>query len=174
MWNSNLVTEAIFFANKHHLGQTMTHPENMPYSAHYFGVALEAINFASLVKNVDYDLLICSAILHDTLEDTEASHAEIESVFGKKIADGVRALTKNKYIEKQDQMHDSLNRILREPKEIAIVKMADRFFNLRDRVPSWTEEKQESYKQEAQMICDILGKQLPELQKILQEQIDKY
>ena len=174
MWNSKLVTEAIFFANRHHGNQTMIHPEGMSYSAHYFGVALTAINLASLVKNVDYDLLICSAILHDTLEDTSASHAEISEVFGQNIADGVLALTKNKYIEKQDQMRDSLNRILMQPKEISIVKMADRYFNIRDRVPTWTKEKQKEYKQEAQMICDILGKNIPEIQKVLQHQIDRY
>ena len=174
MWDSKLTTEAIFFANRSHGDQTMVHPENMPYSAHYYGVALTAINFAQLVKNVDYDLLICSALLHDTLEDTSASHAEIAEIFGKGIADGVLALTKNKYIERQDQMHDSLNRILMQPKEIAIVKMADRYFNLRDNVPAWSQEKHDAYKQEAQMICDMLGKNLPEIQKILQEQIDNY
>ena len=174
MWNSKLVTEAIFFANAHHGEQKMAHPENMPYSAHYFGVTLTAINFASQIKNVDYDLLICCALLHDTLEDTTASHAEIAKIFGEKIADGVLALTKNKYIEHQDQMHDSLNRILMQPKEVAIVKMADRYFNIRDRVPTWTKEKQKEYKQEAQMICDVLGKNLPEIQKLLQHQIDRY
>ena len=174
MWNSKIVTEAIFFANTHHGDQKMSHPENMSYSAHYFGVTLTAINFAGLIKNVDYELLICCALLHDTLEDTSASHAEITEKFGKTIADGVLALTKNKYIEKQDQMQDSLNRILMQPKEVAIVKMADRYFNIRDRVPTWTTEKQKEYKQEAQLICDILGKKLPEIQKILQLQIDRY
>ena len=174
MWNSKLVNEAIFLANTHHGDQKMAHPENMSYSAHYFGVTLTAINFATLIKNVNYELLICCALLHDTLEDTSASHAEIAEKFGKTIADGVLALTKNKYIEKQDQMQDSLNRILMQPKEVAIVKMADRYFNIRDRVPTWTAEKQKEYKKEAQMICDTLGKHLPEIQKQLQLQIDRY
>ena len=174
MWNSKLTTDAIFFANRNHGNQTMAHPENMPYSAHYYGVTLTAINFAELIRNVNYDLLICCALLHDTLEDTSASHAEIAEIFGKEIADGVLALTKNKYIERQDQMRDSLNRILMQPKEVAIVKMADRYFNLRDKVPSWPHEKYLEYKQESQLICDMLGKNLPEIQKLLQEQINNY
>ena len=56
----------------------------------------------------------------------------IASEFCEKVAKGVKALTKNEEIEYNKQIEDVVQRIKQEPKEVAIVKMADRLFNLRD------------------------------------------
>ena len=146
MWNSKKVNDAIFFATDKHKGQVMKQPENMPYSAHFFGVAMNAIQLAAQSKEpIDWDLLICSAILHDTLEDTSATKEELEQIFGKEIADGVDALTKNESLPHEQQMADSIARIKKQPREIAIVKISDRMFNIRDRVETWDKEKQEQF-----------------------------
>ena len=176
MWDSVLVNKAIFFAGEKHKGHEMFNPVGMPYSAHYFGVALNAIKFAAMTgENIDWDLLLCSSILHDTLEDTTATYEELESNFGKEIAQGVLALTKNPNLPYEEQMPDSLKRIRKQPKEIAIVKMADRMFNMRDRVPTWPKDKQEAYKKEAQMICDALGELCgDEMTSSMQEQLGNY
>lgn len=175
MWESKKVNDAIFFATKKHEGQLMKQLEGMPYSAHFFGVAMNAIKLAAQSQEpIDWDLLICSAILHDTIEDTGATKEEIESLFGKDIANGVSALTKNKSLPKEIQMKDSLERIKKQPFEIAIVKVADRMFNIRDRVESWSSEKQEQYKEEARLICEELGELFLPAKEALEEQIEKY
>ena len=175
MWNSKKVNDAIFFATKKHQGQFMKQPEGMPYSAHFFGVAMNAIQLAAESKEpIDWDLLICSAILHDTLEDTQTSKEELEQVFGKAIADGVSALTKNESLPSEQQMKDSLERIKKQPREVAIVKIADRMFNIRDRVESWSEEKQEQYREEARLISEELGELFLPAKDALEEQIEKY
>ena len=71
-------------------------------------------------------------------------------------------------------MRDSLNRIKQQPFEIAIVKIADRMFNIRDRVESWSEEKQEQYKEEARLISAELGEMFLPAKEALEEQIEKY
>jgi len=71
-------------------------------------------------------------------------------------------------------MRDSLNRIKQQPFEIAIVKIADRMFNIRDRVDSWSEEKQEQYKEEARLISAELGELFLPAKEALEEQIEKY
>ena len=157
MWDSKLLSEAILFAEKKHDGQKMKFPEDVPYSAHVFGVTMIAAKYGLTLKDVDMNLLLCATVLHDTLEDTQTTHKELENLFGKQIADGVFALTKNKDLPKEKQMVDCIEKIKKQPKEIAIAKMADRMFNIRCRVSSWTKEKQEHYKQEAEFICEALG-----------------
>ncbi len=72
-------------------------------------------------------LSIKCAILHDTIEDTKLTIKEVENRFGKNIADGVLALTKNEQdTTVKDKMLDSLARIKKQPKEVWVVKMADR------------------------------------------------
>jgi len=175
MWNLELIRKAVMFASKKHNGQMLTYPNDVPYSAHYFAVTLNAIELANLCDyEIDWELLICSAILHDTIEDTPTSFEEVSENFGEKIANGVLALTKDSKLEKTEQMRDSLERIKKQPKEIAIVKIADRLFNISGRVLSWSKEKQECYKKEAQIICDELGYVSEKVREKLQNQIDKY
>lgn len=175
MWDSKLVNDSIFFATKKHDGQKMKHPENMPYMAHCFGVSMCAIKYASMLGGkVDWNLLVCSAILHDTLEDTNTTFEELENLFGTKIAEGVFALTKDESIEKEKQMLDCIQRIKKQPKEIAIVKLSDRFFNLRERVPAWEKEKQEAYLAEGKLIFNELGEFCKPLKTDFEKQINKY
>ena len=120
MWDLDLINKAVIFASKKHNGQMMMYPNDAPYSAHYFGVTINAIDLARLCDfEVDWELLICSSILHDTIEDTSATFEEVKENFGEKIANGVFALTKNSSLEKKEQMKDSLERIKQQPKEIA-------------------------------------------------------
>ncbi len=149
--------DVLFFALRAHQGQKMKFPSDMDYSAHLFGVAFIALNF-SKDNDVDLNQVVSIALLHDTIEDTDVTYEEVEIRFGKEIADGVLALTKNENLPKEFQMEDCLNRILKlNKKEVAIVKLADRCFNTRCRVENWSLEKQEKYINEAKNICDKIG-----------------
>jgi len=177
IWNNEKVYKALFFASRKHYGQLMKHPENTPYSVHFTGVAITAVKYATIMNN-DFDIeLICTvALLHDTVEDCNVSYSELKKEFGKRVADGVLALSKSKdkSIDKIERMKDSIKRIKKQSNEIALVKLADRLFNIRDVVPSWSEEKVLKYKKEAQLICDELGYACEPLKIDLQEAINKY
>ena len=97
----------------------------------------------------------------------------IASEFGEKVAKGVKALTKNEEIEYNKQIEDVVQRIKQEPKEVAIVKMADRLFNLRDRVPNWSDEKQAHYLQDATIILNELSYASKNLSEALKNAIEK-
>lgn len=175
MWNNYLVSEALFFASKSHANQKMMHPENVPYSAHFTGVMLNAIKYAVLEnEEIDWDVLVCCAILHDVVEDCNVSIEEIKNKFGEKVSKGVSALTKNESLSKENKMQDSLNRIKSCGKEVAIVKMADRLFNIRDRVPTWGKEKQEAYLLESKQILNELGSFNASIKNALIEAINNY
>jgi hypothetical protein len=76
----------------------------------------------------------------------------VEGEFGARIAAGVAALTKDASREKPAAMRDSLDRILREPPEITMVKLADRTTNMAPPPHQWTESKIAAYRAEAELI----------------------
>ena len=122
----------------------------------------------------DDDLAVVSALLHDVVEDTAITIEEIDAAFGPRVAAGVSALTKNAALDKPAAMRDSLTRILKQPPEIAIVKLGDRVTNLAPPPPHWNAAKVASYRAEAQLILDMLGAASPFLSARLAERIRTY
>lgn len=120
-------------------------------------VTFEILKAVSEEKEMNADLAIKCAILHDSIEDTEQSYEGIKNIFGEEVANGVMALTKNESLDSKDKMMlDSLSRIKQQPKEVWTVKMADRIYNLYAPPCYWTNEKKIKYKKEAQLIHDEL------------------
>lgn len=175
LFDKDKVQKALMFASNKHKDQMMGRSSGnlMPYATHFFGVALNAINFC-FNEDVNKTLILQLAFLHDTLEDTNTTYENLTCEFGKIVADGVLALTRNPEIEPNLQIEDCLKRIKTQPKEVAIVKMADRLFNIRERFSGWDKQKQDNYKQEAQLICNELGCYSANLKQALQQAIDVY
>ncbi len=175
LWDDVIVKGALFFAIKKHDGQTMKDPKYIPYTAHFIGVTLNAIKYALLDgKEINWNLLVCCALLHDTLEDTATTYEEIKSSFNEDIAKGVLALSKNPKIKYKEQMKDCIERIKQCPKEIAMVKMADRIFNLSGKVSTWSKERTIEYRKEAEYIQNELGYVSHVFSNALLEAIKKY
>ncbi|HKG05041.1 MAG TPA: HD domain-containing protein [Pedobacter sp.] len=149
--------------------------QQIEYINHIGGVAFEILAAIAHTENMNGDLAIKCALLHDTIEDTDFSYHATEELFGKEVADGVLALTKNTEIEgRAEKMTDSLQRIKQQPKEIWAVKMADRICNLSTIPYYWDKDKIEFYAREAQLICDELKAGNPYLAQRLQTKIQDY
>jgi (p)ppGpp synthase/HD superfamily hydrolase len=84
------------------------------------------------------------------------------------------SLIKNSELEKSLQMRDSLNRIQKQPKEIWVVKMADRITNLLPPPGEWNTEKVAAYREEANEIYDVLSPASEFLAKRLKTKIETY
>lgn len=172
--NQDKCNEALLFAAMKHEGQKMKFPK-VAYVAHLQGVCLEAIcGCLNDKSNIDVGKVIILALLHDTIEDTDATYEEIEKKFGKDIADGVLALTKNDDLPRDIKMKDSLNRIKKQSKEVAIVKLADRIFNLKDVPISWDKDKINDYREEAKLILNELGSNNEYMAVRLKNKINSY
>lgn len=149
--------------------------ERVEYINHIGSVVFEISNAFRHETGLNQELGVLCAILHDTLEDTEATFETLEHLFGKPVADGVLALTKNTTIEsKEQQMIDSLERIKLQPKEVWAVKMADRICNLYAPPFYWSNEKKESYLIEAKLIHSHLKDGSSYLSERLLEKIERY
>lgn len=167
-WNQDLYLDALNFAATAHLGQTIPGGE-IPYVVHLCQVAMEA-----MASPACDNLSLCCAVLHDTLEDTETTFAELETHFGKEVAHGVSALTKNTSLPKAEQMADSLQRLLKMPPQVQMVKLADRITNMQEPPHYWTPEKRRAYREEAKLILESLGAADQQLAQRLAEKITAY
>lgn len=173
-WVKETVYETVMYAMEVHKELSMKGNDKIPFSGHFVNVMLNALNFTTKDKNIDRTLIIQLALLHDSIEDAGLTYEELNQKFGKVVADGVLALSRNEEIPYEKQIADCIIRIKQLSKEVAIVKMADRLFNIRHRAKNWSKEKQDRYKIEAQLICDELGYASKNLKKALQEAIKEY
>lgn len=178
MWNNTTFYKALNFAELAHRAQKMKYPEGAPYLMHVSSVAMLVTKYCAHIKNINADLAVTVALLHDTIEDTSTTKEQIEKEFGKDVAKCVLSLSKNEKVEKDLQIEDSINRILKLPKtlvrETAIVKMSDRLFNIRCHVPFWDKQHCDNYKLETQLIYDKLGWANSKLKKDLLQAIKQY
>jgi (p)ppGpp synthase/HD superfamily hydrolase len=124
-WSQELYIRAYKYAARAHHGQCVP-GSDLPYITHLSFVSMEIMSSLSVGNKRNGDLAVQCALLHDTLEDTGVTYEQVKEKFGIVVACGVQALTKNIKLDKNKQMEDSLRRIKKQPKEIWMVKMADR------------------------------------------------
>ena len=154
-WSQDLYIKAYNYAAKNHLYQFVPGTW-LPYIVHLSLVSMEIMAALSTGIKINGDLAVQCALLHDILEDTPRTYDQVKDMFGADVAGGVQALTKDSKVPKDDQMKDSLNRIKNQPKEIWMVKMADRITNLQPPPSHWNNEKIKKYRNEANQIYNSL------------------
>jgi guanosine-3',5'-bis(diphosphate) 3'-pyrophosphohydrolase len=175
MDTQTLYQQTIKFATAKHLLQNQLVPgTNLPYVVHLSNVAMEIMIAGSYTTDFDLDFAVQVALLHDTLEDTSTTFTELETIFGRNIAEAVLALSKDNNLPKEKQMLDSLNRINKLQSETWAVKMADRITNLQPPPSLWDHEKKIKYREEAVIILDELKSGNPYLAKRLEKKIEEY
>jgi len=175
LWSQDKCIKALRYAAEAHNGQLFPGTD-LPYLLHISLVSMEVMSAISNDQNkVDGDAAVQCAILHDVIEDAGKSYDEIKAHFGKDVADGMDALSKRKSFKtKAESMADSLSRIKGQPREVWMVKMADRISNLLPPPPDWSEDKISHYKAEAIQIYNALKDGSEYLAKRLREKIDNY
>lgn len=121
--------QAYLFAKDKHEGQFRSSGE--PYYTHPMEVA-------GILADMKMDMAtVITAILHDTLEDTEATYEDLEQRFGKTVADLVSGVSKLTRIEsqtvegKQAENFSKLLLAMSEDIRVLLVKLADRLHNMR-------------------------------------------
>lgn len=127
--NGALVAAAVDYARLKHDGQTRASGE--PYYTH-------PVEVACILADMKLDTAtILTAILHDTLEDTDATYDDLSQKFGPDVArlvDGVSKLTRieSQTVEgKQAENFRKLVLAMSEDIRVLLVKLADRLHNMR-------------------------------------------
>ena len=180
-WSREKYFKALRFAAEAHKDQLMPGTD-LPYVVHVSLVAMEILAALTVEPVERPNLAVQCALLHDCLEDTYIVYDEIVTQYGNYVADGVLALSKDGAIGitedeyKRDllQLEDSLHRIKQQPREIWMVKLADRITNLQPPPGHWTAEMIERYKKGAEVIHKELGSASEYLGERLKGMIDRY
>jgi (p)ppGpp synthase/HD superfamily hydrolase len=175
LWNQDTYIKAWNFACIAHNGQCVP-GSDLPYINHIGNVTMEVMAVIALGDEMTHpELLIQCALLHDVIEDTHVSYEELSHIFGPHVADGVRALSKDPSLKtKEERMNDSLRRIKKQPKEIWMIKVADRITNLQPPPTYWTQEKIKRYWKESRVIYQNLKESNVRLAQRLNEKIGNY
>src|SRR5438552_145804 len=124
-----LVERAFAFSEHAHQGQFRKSGD--PYISHPLAVA-------SILSQWRLDAQgLAAALLHDVMEDTAVTKTEIESSFGKPVADMVDGVSKLDQIEfqsREDQQAESFRKMLlamAQDVRVILIKLADRLHNMR-------------------------------------------
>ena len=122
--------------NKAYVYAMVAHGEQKRASGDpYFSHPLEVAAILTDLK-LD-DATIVAALLHDTIEDTEATRSEIDSAFGSEIGALVEGLTKLKRLElvsREAKQAENLRKLLlavADDVRVLLIKLADRLHNMR-------------------------------------------
>lgn len=127
--NEDLLNRAYVYATQKHGDQKRASGD--PYYSH-------PVEVAGILTDLHLDTAsIATALLHDTIEDTDATFGEIEKIFGKEIADMVNGVTKMSLLELSSadaaQAENFRKLLLATASDVRIllVKLADRLHNMR-------------------------------------------
>jgi guanosine-3',5'-bis(diphosphate) 3'-pyrophosphohydrolase len=139
------VFQALAFAAHKHRDQRRKDVEASPYINHPIALADILVNEGGITDHV----VLCAAILHDTIEDTETTYEELVSVFGRDIADVVAEVTDDKTLEPPVRKLLQIEHAAHASPRAKLVKLADKTCNLRDLTatpPSeWSGERRKAY-----------------------------
>ena len=151
-----LLNRAYVYAMKAHGNQKRKSGD--PYFSHPLEVA------AILTGLKLDDATIATALLHDTIEDTEATRAEIDQMFGPKIGELVDGLTKIKRLDlvskKAEQAENFRKLLLAISSDIRVllVKLADRLHNMRTLEHNTPESRQRNAEETLEVYAPLAGR----------------
>ena len=164
--------EVLKFATEKHKGQKRE--SGVDYIVHPMRVA-KLVDEYKAKNSLNRKILIASAILHDTLEDTYTSFRELKEKFGETVASIVLELTTSPYGSKVIGKGLYLAEKMQYMTNYALtIKLADRLDNIRD-LSACSEEKQKRTIKDTEYILDYLEKRrtLTKPQKALKDEIRK-
>ena len=121
------VADAVTFAVRFHGDQKR--PTGAPYVEHL----LEALEVLVLGAGVTDQDVLCAAVLHDVVEDTPCTIADVRAAFGDRVADMVGWVTKPEAEDGADKKavkEAYLKRLADAPDDAILVKLADRASNV--------------------------------------------
>lgn len=149
--------EALSYASKMHAQQRRKDKEASPYINHPIDVA----NILVTVGNIQDTSVLAAAILHDTIEDTEASEADLIERFGEDIASLVMECTDDKSLPKDRRKQLQIEHAPHKSPRAKHIKIADKISNVRDLSSSppkdWPTERVREYLDWSEKVVNGLG-----------------
>ena len=152
----SLFVKAMTFAAAKHKDQRRKDSDASPYINHPIALT-DVLLHEGGIGTVD---ILVAALLHDTIEDTDASEEEIHRLFGAKIRSVVVEVTDEQGLDKATRKQRQIDKAPHLSHSAKAVKLADKICNLRDVTdnppPSWSLERRQAYFDWAKAVIDGL------------------
>jgi GTP diphosphokinase / guanosine-3',5'-bis(diphosphate) 3'-diphosphatase len=165
--------KAVAFAAHKHRKQRRKDVDASPYINHPIALADTLANEGGVVDPA----VLCAAILHDTIEDTETTAEELRAHFGPEVTAIVLEVTDDKSLAKAVRKQQQVDHASHKSYEARLVKLADKISNLRDILASppadWSvERKQEYFDWAAKVVAGLRGTH-PGLEGVFDELMER-
>ena len=149
-----LLMDALAFSAHKHRNQRRKDVDASPYINHPIALA----RVLAVEGGVTDHETLAAAILHDTLEDTETTHEELNEKFGRAIAEVVREVSDDKLLSKEDRKRLQIEHARHLSRRARLVKLADKTCNVRDMAShpphGWPLERRREYFDWAKQVVD--------------------
>ncbi|MCM1289284.1 MAG: bifunctional (p)ppGpp synthetase/guanosine-3',5'-bis(diphosphate) 3'-pyrophosphohydrolase [Corallococcus sp.] len=154
--DENRISEAFTVAQKAHEGQFRA--SGRPYITHPTIVA-------DILVDMGFDVpTVCAALLHDTVEDTYITDADLRKKFGNEIADlvaGVTKLDRIQFHNKEEEQAENMRKMffaMAKDVRVMMIKLADRLHNMRSLMYLSEEKQQVIAKETLDIFAPIAGR----------------
>lgn len=159
---------AATFAAERHRDQRRKGKDASPYINHPLALA------GLLASCGERDpTVLMAALLHDTVEDTATTFAELEQAFGPEVAGIVREVTDDKALPKAERKRLQIEHAAQLSRHAMLVKLADKICNLRDILVSpptdWSAQRKREYFDWAKAVVDPMRGVHPRLEALFDE-----
>jgi len=171
-WDLDRLLLAVEFAAEKHQGQIRKDADATPYIIHPIGVARLLWEIGE-IRSVN---VLTAALLHDTLEDTDATQEEIEALFGSRVLYTVEEVTNDPLLDSLENKRRQVDHASSMSLDGQLVKLADRLYNVRDLEsppPSWSQEKIDHYHEWGQKLLEALRGTNQRLEDALEAQVKR-
>jgi len=152
----SLLLAATAFAADKHRNQRRKDVDASPYINHPIALA----NVLKHEGGIADAKVLAAALLHDTIEDTDATAEELEATFGKEITGIVLEVTDDKSLPKAERKRLQVEHASTIGHRAKLVKLADKICNLRDLAAAppagWSERRIHEYYVWARQVVDGL------------------
>jgi len=165
-----LIAKALAFAADKHKNQRRKDIDASPYINH----PVTLMNVLTNEGHTTDTVIICGALLHDTVEDTNTTPEELGAAFGATIRGIVMEVTDDKSLDKTERKQAQKDHAPHLSTKAKAVKLADKISNLRDIAktppPDWSLQRQQEYYDWAKSVIDGLRGDWPVLEEIFDRQ----
>lgn len=151
----SLIIRASAFAARFHGADARKGEGGLPYVTHPLEVARILLEEGGITD----EEVLAAAILHDTIEDTNAKAQEIRDEFGERVCSLVLEVTDDKGLEKLERKRRQVTNAPNKSADAAAIKLADKIANVRDVTfspPNWDLNRRIEYIRWASLVVNAL------------------
>lgn len=149
----SLLLTAIKFASEKHMLQRRKGCTDIPYINH-------TIRVAYILQNTGKEndpALLSAAVLHDVLEDTDATETQLTDLFGAEICSIVKEVTDDMTLTYDDRKRFQIKKAPTLSYKAKLIKIADKISNIQDILTTpltWSNRRKRKYVEWSQKVVD--------------------